>query len=33
MVDVEDLDAAIEAAARIPGAKTGSIEVRPVVEG
>jgi hypothetical protein len=33
MVDVEDLDAAIEAAARIPGAKTGSIEVRSVVEG
>jgi hypothetical protein len=32
LVDVEDLDAAIEAAARIPGAKTGSIEVRPVVD-
>ena len=32
LVDVEDLDAAIEAAARIPGAKTGSIEVRPVRE-
>jgi hypothetical protein len=33
LVDVADLDAAIEAAARIPGAKTGSIEVRPIVEG
>ena len=33
LVDVDDLDAAIEAAARIPGAKTGSIEVRPVVDG
>ena len=32
LVDAEDLDAAIEAAARIPGAKTGSIEVRPVVD-
>jgi hypothetical protein len=32
LVDVADLDAAIEAAARIPGAKTGSVEVRPVVD-
>lgn len=30
LIDVEDLDAALEVAARIPGAKTGSIEVRPV---
>jgi hypothetical protein len=33
LVDVEDLDAAIEAASRIPGARTGSIEVRPVIDG
>jgi hypothetical protein len=32
LVDVDDLDAAIDAAARIPGARTGSIEVRPVVD-
>ena len=30
LIDVDDLDAALEVAARIPGAKTGSIEVRPV---
>jgi hypothetical protein len=33
LVDVEDLDAAIEAASRIPSARTGSIEVRPVIDG
>ena len=32
MIDVPDLDAAINAASRIPGAKKGTIEVRPVVE-
>jgi hypothetical protein len=31
MVDASDLDDAIAIAARIPGAKTGSIEIRPVV--
>jgi hypothetical protein len=32
MIDVKDLDEAIEIAARIPGAKHGSIEVRPIWE-
>ncbi len=32
MVDARDLDAAIEAAARIPGARTGRVEVRPIME-
>lgn len=32
LLDCEDLDQAIEYAARIPSARTGSIEVRPVVE-
>ena len=31
LVEAKDLDAAIGIAARIPGAKTGSIEVRPVM--
>jgi hypothetical protein len=31
LVEAKNLDAAIEIAARIPGAKTGSIEVRPVM--
>jgi hypothetical protein len=31
MVEAKDLDEAIALAARIPGAKTGSIEVRPVL--
>ena len=31
LVDVEDLDAAIAWAARIPGAASGSVEVRPCV--
>ena len=30
LIDVEDFDAALAVAARIPGARTGSIEVRPV---
>ena len=32
VVDVEDLDAAIEAAAAVPGARHGAIEVRPIVD-
>ena len=32
-IDADDLDTAIELAAKIPGARTGSIEIRPVVEG
>ena len=31
LVEVKDLDAALAMAARIPGAKTGSIEVRPIM--
>ena len=31
MVEAADLDQAIALAARIPGAKTGSIEVRPIL--
>ena len=31
LVEAKDLDAAIEIAARIPGAKNGSIEVRPIM--
>ena len=31
LVEAKDLDAAIAIAARIPGAKAGSIEVRPVM--
>src|SRR6202046_5810720 len=31
LVEAKDLDAALAVAARIPGAKTGSIEVRPVM--
>lgn len=30
VVDVPDLDAAVKIAARIPGARSGTIEVRPV---
>jgi hypothetical protein len=30
LIDAKDLNEAIQIAARIPGAKTGSIEVRPV---
>jgi hypothetical protein len=32
LIDVPDLDAAIAVAARIPGARRGSVEIRPVVE-
>jgi hypothetical protein len=32
MIDAKDLDEAIAIAARIPGARKGTIEVRPVVE-
>ncbi len=32
MVDCANLDAAIEWAARIPGARYGSVEVRPIME-
>ncbi len=32
LVDCKDLDEAIEVASKIPGAKTGSIEVRPIWE-
>ena len=32
VVDCKDLDEAIEVAARIPAARDGSIEIRPVVE-
>jgi hypothetical protein len=32
MIDAKDLDEAIAIAARIPGARLGTIEVRPVVE-
>ena len=32
LVDARDLDHALAIAARIPGAKVGSIEVRPVLE-
>src|ERR1700760_155162 len=31
LVDAKDLDAAIAIAARIPGARSGSIEVRPIM--
>ena len=32
LVDAKDLDEAISLAARIPGARVGTIEVRPVLE-
>lgn len=32
MVDVKDLDVAIGIAARIPGARVGAVEIRPVIE-
>jgi hypothetical protein len=31
LIEAKDLDAALAIAARIPGAKTGSIEVRPIM--
>ena len=30
LIEAADLDAAIEAAARVPGAKVGKVEVRPI---
>jgi hypothetical protein len=32
MIDARDLDEAIEIASQIPGAKKGTVEIRPVVE-
>ena len=32
LVDVEDLDEAVEIAARVPVAKYGTVEVRPLIE-
>jgi hypothetical protein len=32
LINAADLDAAIEAAARIPGARFGTIEIRPIFE-
>ena len=32
ILDVPSLDDALDAAARVPGARTGKIEVRPIVE-
>jgi hypothetical protein len=32
LIDVEDLDEAIAVAGRIPGAKKGTVEIRPVFE-
>ena len=32
LVDAADLDDAIEIAGKIPGARTGTVEVRPVIE-
>jgi hypothetical protein len=32
IIDVKDLDEAISMAARIPGAKKGTVEIRPVLE-
>lgn len=33
LIDVADLDAAIDIAARIPSVHAGTIEVRPLVDG
>lgn len=33
LIDVPDLDAALDWAAKVPNARTGSIEVRPVIPG
>jgi hypothetical protein len=33
VVEVDDLDTAIELAGRLPGARHGSVEVRPIIEG
>jgi len=32
LIEAPDLDSAIEAAARIPGAQTGKVEVRPILD-
>ena len=32
LIEAKDLDGALEAAARVPGAKAGSVEIRPLVE-
>jgi hypothetical protein len=32
LIQANDLDAAIDAAARIPGARVGTIEIRPILE-
>lgn len=32
LIDAQDLDEAIEIAARIPGARVGTVEIRPVME-
>jgi hypothetical protein len=32
LIEARDLDAAIEAAGRIPGARTGKVEIRPILE-
>ena len=32
LIDAPSLDDAIEAASRIPGAKTGKVEIRPIME-
>jgi hypothetical protein len=32
LIDAPDLDSAIEAAERLPGASTGKVEIRPIVE-
>ena len=32
LIEAKDIDGALEAASRLPGAKTGSVEIRPLVE-
>ena len=32
MVEAKDLDGAIDIAARVPGARVGTVEIRPVIE-
>jgi len=32
LIDAKDLDAAIGVATRVPGARIGSVEVRPLIE-
>ena len=32
LIEAPDLDSAIEAAERLPGAQTGKVEIRPIVE-